>query len=74
MPKNAFGKLSPANFTISACHDSATVEQDSTAFTSQLSFCPGLRASFNVSAARMNDTNNATVEAISMIRYVHVAS
>ena len=73
MPKNAFGKLNPANFTISACQDSATVEQDSTAFTSQLSFCPGLRAIFSVSADRMNDTSNATAEASSMIRYVHVA-
>ncbi len=34
MPKNAFGKLNSPNLTISDCQACATVEQESTAFTS----------------------------------------
>ena len=73
MPKKAFGKLNPANLMNSACHDSATVEQETTAFTSQPSLTPGLRASCSGSADSMRETNNAAAEAANMTRYVQTA-
>ena len=73
MPKNEFGKLSPPNFTISACQDCATAEQESTAFTSQPSCSFGCLASCSVSALNTNETISAAAEASSTIRYVQVA-
>ena len=73
MPKYALGKLRLPSLMISACHDCATVEQETFALRSQSSSTSGCLAEYNASAESMNEAMIAARLANRCSRYSHVA-